>query len=154
MWMPIPTDFARLMPASYRGHSHFWQLAMSRRQFIGTTALATGGVLSAPMWLPALAEASGGAPKPIPGGIQPFGPTGPTFHVFPVFPGENLTNPQEPSTITDFNGFIGAADVQGTGQGTTATGTEPLLFDTDLRFMKGLYVDVSGTNHQGTFGFV
>jgi hypothetical protein len=61
----------------------------------------------------------------------------------------------DPSSITDFNGFVGVADVQGTGTATKTDGTsETLLFDTDMRFMKGVYVGQDGRVHQGTFGFV
>jgi hypothetical protein len=72
------------------------------------------------------------------------------FHVF--LPGHG----NEPSTITDFNGFIGIAEIQGTGTGTdTHTGaTASLLFDTDTRFMQGVYVGVDGKKHRSTFGFV
>ena len=59
------------------------------------------------------------------------------------------------STITDFNGFVGVADVQGTGTATNPDGsTETLLFDTDMRFMTGTYVAKDGKNYRGTFGFV
>jgi hypothetical protein len=54
---------------------------------------------------------------------------------------------KEPSTMTDFNGFIGAVEIQGTGTGG-------LLFDVDMRFMEGAYVGVDSRVHQGTFGFV
>jgi len=130
------------------GHAHFWERAMmSRRQFIRTSVGATGAVLSSALWIPAVAHASGGTqvpPIPIPGGVAPG------LHVF--LPGHGA----EPSTIFDFNGFIGIAAVQGTGTGTdTSTGaTTPLLFDTDSRFMKGVYVGVDGKKHRGTFGFV
>jgi hypothetical protein len=61
----------------------------------------------------------------------------------------------DPSTIGDFNGFVGVADVQGTGTATNPDGsTEELLFDTDMRFMSGVYVGVDGAVHKGTFGFV
>jgi hypothetical protein len=61
----------------------------------------------------------------------------------------------DPSSITDFNGFIGVADVQGTGTGHNPDGTtETLLFDTDMRFMSGVYIGRDGRVHQGTFGFV
>jgi hypothetical protein len=52
---------------------------------------------------------------------------------------------------TDFNGFIGAADVRGTA--TDGSGN-PYLFDTDMRFMDGEYVGTDGKHYQGTFGFV
>lgn len=59
------------------------------------------------------------------------------------------------SSITDFNGFIGVADVQGTGTATNPDGsTETLLYDTDMRFMTGTYVGKDGHNYKGTFGFV
>ena len=130
------------------GHAHFWERAMlSRRQFIRTSVGATGAVLSSALWMPAVAHASGGGqvpPKPIPGGVAPG------IHVF--LPAHGA----EPSTIFDFNGFIGIAEIHGTGTGTdTSTGaTTPLLFDTDTRFMKGVYVGVDGKKHRGTFGFV
>jgi hypothetical protein len=93
------------------------------------------------------------APLPIPGGLipNPFG--GPDVHQ--EFPGSaDSTMPGlggEPSTITDFDGFVGVAHVQGTGadgQGHT------LLWDADLRFMQGLYRGVDGHFHRGTFAFV
>ncbi len=130
------------------GHDHFWERAMlSRRQFIRTSVGATGAVLSSALWIPAVAHASGGAqvpPIPIPGGVAPG------LHVF--LPGHGA----EPSTIFDFNGFVGVAHLQGTGTGTnTGTGaTTPLLFDIDNRFMKGVYVGVDGKKHRATFGFV
>jgi hypothetical protein len=124
----------------YVGHAHFWERAMlSRRQFIGISVGSTGAVLSSGLWLPAVAHAGEDnhvAPRPIPGGIQPFGPGTEVFHVFLPEHGA------EPSTIFDFNGFVGAAHLQGTGTGTdTSTGTTtPLVFDVDNRFMKGVYV--------------
>jgi hypothetical protein len=61
----------------------------------------------------------------------------------------------DPITITDFNGFVGVCDVQGTGTAKDPDGTtETLLFDTDMRFMQGEYVGRDGRYHRGTFGFV
>jgi hypothetical protein len=61
----------------------------------------------------------------------------------------------DPSSIADFNGFVGVADVQGTGTATNPDGsTESLLFDTDMRFMSGVYVGLDGAVHKGAFGFV
>jgi hypothetical protein len=57
----------------------------------------------------------------------------------------------DPSTITDFNGFVGVAHVQGTG--TDGSGNA-LFWDVDLRFMKGVYQGVDGNIHQATFAFV
>lgn len=128
----------------HHGHAHFWERAVSRGGFIKTAAGVTGTVLGAEIWLPALARAdddSGVLPRPI-----PKGNIGGDFRV-------NLFgHGQEPSTITDFDGFIGVTDVQGMAT-NTATG-ERLLVDTDMRFMKGLYIGVDGRPHHGTFGFV
>jgi len=133
-------------------HRHFWQSALSRRQFMGTAAGAAGAALTADLWLPLFAEAQGlggAAPKPLPGGIQPFGPGTEVFHLNLPAPGMN------PSTITDFNGVVAFTEVQGTGTGTdTTTGaTTPLLFDVDVRFFDGVYLGADGKSHQGTFGF-
>jgi hypothetical protein len=135
----------------YVGHRHFWQRAMARREFIRTSAGVTALVLGAGIEnaLPAGAAPPGLVwPKPIPGGSIVV--NGVQFHVnFPVFG-------NEVSTITDFNGFVAAAETQGTGTGTnTNTGeTSTLTFDADVRLMQGVYVGVDGKNHNATFGFV
>ena len=101
---------------------------MSRRKFIGAAAGTTGAILGAGLWVPKLALAAGSDPNPIPGGFLPG------FHVFLLGEGN------EPSTITDFKGFVGVADVQGTGTAiNTRTGFhETLHYDTDVRFMQGI----------------
>ena len=133
----------------YVGHSHFWERAMlSRRQFMAGAAATTGVVIGSGLWMPGLAEAWGNAPRPIPGG---FSLNGTFFHVDPNSPG--LT---ENSSIYDFNGSIGAAIIDGTGTGTnTQTGvTSSLNFDTDMRFMQGVYIGLDGKKHSGTFSFI
>jgi hypothetical protein len=137
----------------YVGHTHFWERALySRRQFVKTSMGVTGAVLGSELWLPGLAQAhtASVAPKPIPGGFQPLGPGTELFHVFLIEHGAEI------STITDFHGSIGGAEIQGTGTAThTNTGKkEALLFDVDMRFMKGVYVGVDGEKHRGTFGFI
>jgi hypothetical protein len=57
----------------------------------------------------------------------------------------------EPSTITDFNGFVGVVLVDGTG--TDGSGN-PLLWEADLRFMKGVYRGTDGDFHEGAFALV
>ncbi|HYU18828.1 MAG TPA: hypothetical protein VEQ11_09045 [Chloroflexota bacterium] len=147
--MPSQARVAR--PGGLRhdfGHTHFWERAVSRRRFVGTAAGATGLVLSSGLWLPSLVHAqAGAAPKPIPGS-DPELPA--PLHFF--LPGLG----KEPSTITDFDGMIGIAEVMGTGKGTDSrTGTTTdLLFDVDVRFMKGIYVGTDGQRRNGTFGFI
>lgn len=123
---------------AYVGHAHFWERAFTRRQAIKSAAAGTAIVLGSGLLAPdlALAWRAAVAPKPIPETIAPGAP----FHV--LDPGS-----EEPSTIYDFNGFVGATEIQGTG-------TDGLLFDADMRFMKGTYVGVDGKVHHGTFGFV
>ena len=131
----------------YVGHTHFWERAMlSRRRFMRTAAGATGVVLASGLWMPGRALADNPAPKPIPGGFEAFGKF---FHLDPSSPGPGAEN----STIFDFHGSIGAAIVDGTGIGTnTDTGTtSSLLFDTDMRFMQGVYIGIDGERHTGTF---
>lgn len=120
--------------------------AVPRRAFI---AGAASGVLGAGLLLPDVgraAKASNPAPKPT-ANVTTI--NGQSFHL--TFFGPGL----DPSSITDFNGFVGVADVQGTGTATYPDGsTETLLFDTDMRFMKGVYVGQDGAVHKGAFGFV
>jgi len=126
-------------------HRHSRRSAVSRRGFIcGVGALVGAGVLLPAS--PLIAKKIGAAPKPIPNG---FIINGQQFHTYLFGPG------QEPATITDFNGFVGVTDVQGTGTATNPDGsTETLLFDTDMRFMQGVYVGQDEEVHKGTFGFV
>ena len=131
----------------YVGHTHFWERAMARRQFLMTTAGALGLALGSGLWRPKLgwaAKPASALPKPIPGGF--VGPGGELFHIFDPVPGN------EPSTITDFHGFVGVARI--TGNGIAHPGNRHLFFDTDMRFMKGQYIGVDGRQHNGTFGFI
>ena len=132
---------------SHKGHKHFWQRALSRRGFLGTAAGVAGGA----SLVFAQRPSNGAAPRPIPGGIQPFGPGTEVFHLFPIGPGS------EPSTITDFNGFVGGAEIQGpwTVSGPSAPGPiPPATYDADIRFMIGEYIGLEGRHQQGTFAFI
>jgi hypothetical protein len=124
-------------------------LRLSRRRFIGQTAGAAGAVLGASALLPRVAMAGNkdnAEPNPIPYGVNLGGVD---FSL--VFFGPTTI----PGVIGDFNGFVGVAQVQGTGTATYADGSsEALLYDTDMRFMQGVYVGKDGKVHQGTFGFV
>jgi hypothetical protein len=149
--MRIPTLLDLTTPGAY-GHAHFWERAMSRRQFIGTAATASGAALTASMWMPALVEAAGDArPRPIPEFLTlPDGTVLKPFHVqLAGFPG------MEPSAITDFKGVVGAALINGKGRRTDEDGEDsPLGFDTDLRIMQGEYISLSGQHRTGTFSLV
>jgi len=96
-----------------------------------------------------------GTPIPIPGAIPSFHRDGgPDIHFQLPGPGDNTTTGRvggEPSTITDFNGFVGVAHVEGTGTDNTG---HTLFWNTDLRFMDGVFRGTDGKIHQGTFAFV
>jgi len=114
---------------------------------------AASGVLFGGLAAPSAAEAArkgSSTPKPIPGGIQPFGSGTELFHIFLPAPGF------EPSTITDFNGEVGVANVGGMGTQTdTNTNTSKrVAFDVDVRFMRGVYAGEDGRVHRNAFVFV
>jgi len=142
---------------NHGGHDHFWFRTLSRREFLGATAGAAGGLATSSLWMPSLVFAGDRvatvAPKPIPGGVAPFGIP---IHHFPPVPTLGPTAINEPSQITDFNGFVGITRVRGTGTGTDlATGmTSQLNFQVDNGFMDGVYVGEDGNVHRGTFAFV
>ena len=144
---------------AYSGHRHFTQRLLSRRGFLEKSGI-TLGALAASGILPELARASAlkahghnsttaATPLPIPGGLQLLGPTGPLFHVFLPAAGA------EPSTITNFNGFVGWAAVGGMGTHTVnGQAPEHLPFEADVRFMRGEFVGADGRNHHGAFCFI
>ena len=86
-------------------------------------------------------------PRPIPGGFSadfvPV-PIDPLIHVLPPIVGFEL------STITDFKGVVGAAEIRGTAAGGGVT----YDFDADMRFMKGNYISVDGQLRSAAFVFV
>jgi hypothetical protein len=136
-------------------HARFWQRALSRRQFARTAAgvAVFGAAAGSGLLQPRLAAADGSfVPVPIPG-ATPF--LGGSFHLF----GPASIDPidAEPSTITNFNGFLGLAYISGTvTQTNTSTGevrTLPFV-DCDMRFMKGDFRDADGRLRQGAFALV
>jgi hypothetical protein len=119
--------------------------ALSRRAFM-TSIAATAAVGLVPGSVLAARRPSGAPPKPISNLVVI---NGLGFHFTNFGPGI------DPSSIGDFKGQVGVADVQGTGTATYADGsTERLLFDTDMRFMSGSYVGFDGVVHSGAFALV
>jgi hypothetical protein len=157
------TAYAHRQDHSHRGHAPRWRGALSRRQFAAMAAGAAvvGATLGAGVWRPRLAQArQSPAPVPIPGG-SPFlqNAFGHTSHVFGPGPAGMSIDPidAEPATITDFNGFVGLAYLNGTvRQINTTTGeirTLPFL-NTDMLFMKGVFRDTAGQLRHGAFALV
>jgi hypothetical protein len=137
-------------------HSHVWDLPISRRRFLGATAAATGALATSGLSASAaLAEGDVATvfPRPIPGGVSPFGIFIHHFPPVPVFPPGPIN---EPSQITDFSGLVGITRVTGSGTGKdSGKGTSSRLnFQVDNGFMSGLYIGEDGHRHRGTFAFV
>ena len=126
--------------------------AVSRRDFLTSAAGAAGLAF----WLPELAHARGqgegksAAPKPIQGGVAPLGIF---IHHFPAqLTAAPLDTLSEPSQITDFKGFVGLTRLRGAGTSPQYPGT--LAFQSDIGFMKGVFIAEDGDLHQGVFGFI
>ena len=137
----------------HMGHSHICEHVFSRRQLLKTAA-GTGGLgMISGLGVPKLAyaQAGSGEPKPIPGGVMPFGVA---VHHFPLSlsVGKPLSEINDPSEITDFNGFVGGVHILGEGTGTGYA--TPLAFQTDMGFMQGEFVGEDGEHHNRTFVFI
>ena len=155
--------------------SRFLQRGISRRNLVhGTMASA---VLSSGLWTPARAddddhddndhddnEGRCGQPLPITH-TQPnsFGiPThfyfpGPIDgSAFPTDPTGTHAEGRDPSTITNFSGFVGQVDLNFSGMARdTKTGMKASYsFHTDTRFIKGQFVFSDQKIHEGTFAFI
>jgi hypothetical protein len=142
----------RIKPESFSGSVgdapalDFQRRRLTRRAFMGASAGATGAMLLQPAAALAGSPRTDNSPNPTSSQVSLGGLT---FSLSFFGPG------LDPSSITDFNGFVGVADVQGTGTATNPDGsTETLLYDTDMRFMSGTYVGKDGYVYKGTFGFV
>jgi hypothetical protein len=142
------------------GHAHFWDRALSRRQVLARAAGVAGTAVASPLVFPSLARGAKpgtGEPRPIPGGTQ-IGPLGFFQFYFPATPNP-VGSPDtvesgrgDPSTITDFNGFIGIGEWgPGTGKDQAST---TLYWAADVRFMDGEYVALDGSHRQGAFAFI
>ena len=125
----------------------------SRRSFLTSAAGAAGLAF----WLPELAHGGGqgagksAAPTPIPGGVSPLGIF---IHHFPAqLTAAPLVTLNDPSQITDFKGFVGLTRLRGTGTSPQYPGTT-LAYQSDMGFMKGVFIADDGKLHQGVFGFI
>jgi hypothetical protein len=97
------------------------------------------------------AQAGSGEPKPITGGVLAFGVP---VHHFPLSlsVGKPLSEINDPSEITDFNGFVGGVHIRGAGTGTGFA--TPLAYQTDMGFMQGEFIGEDGEHHNRTFVFI
>ena len=122
---------------------------VSRRELFRDGAVAMGGLGGLGLLDPSSALAGGAAaPRPIPGGFsksQKPVPKNPFIHV--LVPGIGW----EMSTITDLKGVVAGSQIRGKAHGSDGSVWD---FDTDMRFMHGLYAGVDGKLRHGTFGFI
>ena len=134
----------------------------SRRAFL-VKAASAGTVLSAGIWRPQSARAdddngdqNDGQPNPIPGGHGTFAPFGILIHHNGLNPMNPLPSLNDPSNITDFDGFVGQTSIRGGGIGTnTITGASMVLgFQANMGFSQGKFIGTDGHQHKGTFAFV
>ena len=132
----------------------------SRRTFFGRVTTA-GTILGAGLFGSRSAHAAEniavqGGPKPIPGGGAPLTPFGVLVHHFGLNPALTLANLNDPSAITDFDGFVGLTNIRGGGTGTnTSTGaTTTLAFSAAMGFSQGRFIGTDGRQHEDTFAFV
>ena len=124
---------------------------LTRGNLVRRGAAVAGGIAGLGLVQPLSALAgtrAGSDPRPIPGGFDAnFNPVprDPFIHVLPPAVGFDM------STITDFNGVVGGADIRGTAHGSDGT---TYSFDTDMRFMRGRYIATDGRLRDGAFAFV
>lgn len=136
---------------------------LSRRNLLRGTGFTLGFALATPKWLRAddddAENREHGAcvsPNPIPGGVVGLKPFGIFIHHNPLNPATPLANINDPSQITDFDGFVGLTHIRGGGTGTnTMTGaTMPLAYQADMGFSQGKFIGSDGRQHHGTLAFV
>jgi len=131
-------------------HDPIDRARLSRRQVVQAGLAAAGGLAVAGGWKPSPGSAVPFSlePRPIPGGFDinftPV-PVNPFVHVLPPAVGFEM------STITDFDGIVGAAEIRGTAHDRDVE----YSFDADMRFMKGRFVGMDGRLHSNyAFAFV
>ncbi len=139
------------------GRPHASERSVSRRRFVCIAGGAAGLVLSGHgLWRPAALQAqSGGAmPKPLSGGTNTA--WGVFIHHYSPKPGGDLAAMDDPSQITDLDGWICDSRIFGMGTGTDLkTGSATRYpFTADMGIMKGTYVGEDGRRHTGVFGFI
>ena len=132
-------------------HAHFWERALSRRHFLAAAGLAGGAAVTSSYWMPLAAQASAPvAPIPIPYGTTLTGPSGDVLFRF-QFPVADT----DVSSIFNFKGVVGVADIEGPGAGIhNGQAMSGAHFGSDNRVMKGVYIGTDGMRHRGTFAFI
>jgi len=146
---------------------------LTRRNLIrgaAGTAAGAGLLLGSGVRLPARADDEDDEGKetcglPLPQPHVTAGPFGPIHFYFPgpIDGSAAATDAtgthaegRDPSTITNFEGFVGQVDLNfsGTGMDTKTGATAPYQFHTDTRFMKGTFIGSDERRRHGAFAFI
>lgn len=145
----VPPD--ALAAARRRRETRLQKLSegLSRRHFLRAAAATPGLVMAAGLWSKAFGNC--GAPRPIPQ-VIPLGGGLPDIHI--QLPGLLHPADADPSVITDFNGHVGYAVIDGTGLRTQGAIVTAHPYEVDLRFMTGEYVTGEGQHCHGTFALI
>jgi hypothetical protein len=149
----VPRGRLDAVKARHEARQVLFEAGFSRRRFLRTSIGAPALVMAAGSLSRADAAHNCGDPQPIPDVLEP-GPGLPDLHV--QLPGIAHGADTDPSTITDFNGHLGYAVIDGVGVrtdlGTHTHATMP--FEVDLRFMKGEFITEDGGHCHGAFALV
>ncbi len=135
------------------------RLRLNRRQFL-KAGMASAGIALGSGFLASrvmAAKPGSGLPEQLPYGSPflagAFGLPIPFFLPFeidPFIPG--ATSPfGDPMTFANFNGVVGVVEAEG----VSANNSEGVrrTWGTDIRFMRGVFVDREGRTQRGAFGF-
>jgi hypothetical protein len=147
----VPAGRKAAVEARWKARLRLIEEGLSRRRFLGVSAGATGLAMASGVWSPALASTC--EPQPIPHTLD-LGGGLPLVHI--LLPGVVHPADADPSTITDFNGQLGYAIIDGTGTRTdlTTNAVTQNPFEVDLRFMKGEFVSADGRRCHGAFALI
>jgi hypothetical protein len=147
----LPAMGIERVKARREARSRLLQEGFSRRRFLRTASGVPGLLMLTSR--PSSAARAGCDPAAIPE-VLVLGGGLPDIHV--QLPGLATAADSDPSTITDFNGHVGFAIVDGTGVRTDlSTGVETTMpYEVDLRFMKGEFVSAEGHHCHGAFALI
>lgn len=150
-------------------YSRFLRRGISRRNLVRGT-MGAGAVLGSGIWTPARADEDehqkvNPCAQPLPQVHTTAGPFGPLHFYFagPIDGSAAATDGtgthlegRDPSTITNFSGFVGQADLTFSGTAIdTKTGARAIYqFHTDTRFMQGQFIASDEQRHSGVFAFI
>lgn len=154
--LPEVKDQSRPLSRHEQLHQEAHRRGWSRRQFLqmGAVLASTAGASLLPAAVMAAPPGSG-FPSQLPYGSPVlkslFGLDIPFFLPPEVDPFTDGT--ADPTTISNFNGFSGLVEAEGVSDAEHNSDGVPRTWASDVRFMKGVFVDRSGKKQRGAFGF-